>query len=398
VKKKRLISLVLGVVLCGLPALGLAQAHQHGASSERPKASPAKAAAKEAVQEEVPLVEIPADKRQLIGLKTSPVAVKPLQRIIRTVGRIEYDEKKITTINTKYEGWIEKLWVNYTGRVVKKGEPLAEIYSPELLATQREFLNALKWKNSTRKDGSLGDLLAKDADTILEAARQRLRLWDITEEQIKQVEETGKPIRSLTLYSPVSGHVVYKAAIQGMKVMPGEKLFDIVDLSTLWIIADIYEYELPEIRVGEQAAINLTYLPGKELLSRIDYVYPTLSGETRTNKVRFVIDNSSGQLKPQMFTNVTLRISLGKRLVVPEDAIIDTGTRQIVYVDKGEGNFEPREVTIGLKGDNGIEIIRGLRAGEKVASSPNFLIDSEAKLKGIAPKSQNPGVRSQKPE
>jgi membrane fusion protein, copper/silver efflux system len=392
VKKKRLISLVLGVLLCGLPALGFAQAHQHGASSEKTKAPPAKPVPeKEAVQEEVPLVEIPSEKKPLIGLKTSPVTVRHMQRVIRTVGRIEYDEKKITTINTKYEGWIEKLWVNYTGRVVKKGEPLAEIYSPELLATQREFLNALKWKNSPRKEGGLGDLLAKDAETILEAARQRLRLWDISEEQIKQVEETGKSIRSLTLYSPVSGHVVFKAAIQGMKVMPGEKLFDIVDLSTLWIIADIYEYELPAIKVGEQAAISLAYLPGKEMFSRIDYIYPTLSGETRTAKVRFVLNNSSGQLKPQMFTNVTLKINLGKRLVVPDDAIIDTGTRQIVYVDKGEGNFEPREVTIGLKGDNGIEIIRGLRAGEKVASSPNFLIDSEAKLKGINPKSQKPG-------
>lgn len=381
--------LMLGIALLGLPSLILAQSQQHGTSSEKAKAPPTKAAPqKEAVQEDLPLVEIPSEKSSFINLKTSPVTVRPLHKIIRAVGRIEVDEKKITTINTKFEGWIEKLLVDYTGRVVKKGEPLAEIYSPELLATQREFLNALKWKNAPRKEGGLGELLAKDAETILEAARQRLQLWDITDEQIKQVETTGKPIKTMTINSPINGHVVQKMAIQGMRVMPGEKLFDIVDLSTLWMIADIYEYELSAVKVGDQAAISFSYLPGKELISRIDYIYPTLSGETRTAKVRFVLDNRNGQLKPQMFTNVTLKINLGKRLVVPEDAVIDTGTRQIVYVDKGGGNFEPREVTVGLKGENGIEILKGLRVGEKVSSSPNFLIDSEAKLKGVFPKTK----------
>lgn len=379
------------MVLTGMlvaPSLVFAQAHQqHGATPEKTKALPAKPAQqKEPVQEEVPTVEIPKDKQQLIGLKTSSVAVRPLQKMIRTVGRIEYDERNLATINTKYEGWIEKLRVNATGIYVKAGEAVAEIYSPELLATQREFLNALKWKNSTKKDSQLGALLAKDAETIWEAARQRLRLWDITEEQIKQIEETGQPIKTLTLYSPVSGYVTQKMAVQGMKIMPGEKLFDIVDLSTVWVIADIYEYELPVIKLGAQATISLSYFPGKEFLSKIDYIYPTLSGETRTARIRFTLPNPGGQLKPQMFTNVTLKIHLGKRLVIPEEAIIDTGLRQIVYVDKGDGNFEPREITIGLRTDQMVEVIRGLRAGEKVASSANFLIDSEAKLKGILPK------------
>jgi Cu(I)/Ag(I) efflux system membrane fusion protein len=192
--------------------------------------------------------------------------------------------------------------------------------------------------------------------------------------------------------------VIQKMIVQGMKVMPGEKLFDIVDLSTVWVVADIYENELPAIKIGDQAAISLSYLPGKTFSSKIDYIYPTLSGETRTAKIRFTLPNAGGQLKPQMFTDVTLKINLGKRLTVPEDAVIDTGLRQIVYVDKGEGNFEPREISVGLRTDKMIEVIRGLRAGEKVASSANFLIDSEAKLKGITPKSQNPGARSQKPE
>jgi membrane fusion protein, copper/silver efflux system len=384
---KVVIGLLLGIGL-GLSAGPLlAQPHQHGAASEKSKSLPTKPAPqKEPVQEEVPTVEIPKDKQQLIGLNTTLVAVRSLQKVIRTVGRIEYDERKMATVNTKYEGWIEKLQVNATGSYLKKGDPLAEIYSPELLATQREYLNALKWKNSTKKDSELGALLIKDAETILEAARQRLRLWDITEEQIKKVEETGQPIKTLTLYSPVNGYVTQKLAIQGMKVMPGEKLFDIVDLSSVWVLADIYEYELPVVKLGAQAAISLSYFPGKEFLSKIDYIYPTLAGETRTAKIRFVLPNPGLQLKPQMFTDVTLKINLGKKLVVPEDAVIDTGMRQIVYVDKGDGNFEPREVSVGLKTDQMVEVTKGLRVGEKVASSANFLIDSEAKLKGIAPK------------
>ena len=367
------------------PSLCLAQAHQHGTSKQAPKKEQA-VQKPEPAQEEVPTVEIPKDKQQLIGLKSTTVAIRPLQKIIRTVGRIEYDEKKTATVNTKYEGWIEKLRVNATGIYVKTGEPLADIYSPELLATQREFLNALKWKNSTKKESEIGALLVKDAETVLEGARERLRLWDITDEQIKKIEETGQPIKTLTLYSPVSGYVTQKMAIQGMKVMPGDKLFDIVDLSSVWVLADIYEYELPVIKVGEQAAITLTYLPGKEFLSKIDYIYPTLAGETRTAKVRFILPNPGGQLKPQMYTDVILKINLGKRLIVPADAVIDTGVRQIVYVDKGEGNFEPREVSVGLRTDKMVEVTQGLRVGEKVASSANFLIDSEAKLKGVAPK------------
>jgi membrane fusion protein, copper/silver efflux system len=375
------------MILSGLlvaPSLSFGQAHQHGTSKPVPKKEQT-VSKPEAVQEEVPTVELPRDKQQLIGLKSTTVAIRPLQKMIRTVGRIEFDERKITTINTKFEGWIEKLHINYTGSYVKSGEPLAEIYSPELLATQREFLDALKWKNSAKKDSEIGALLVKDAETILEGARQRLRLWDITEEQIEKIQETGRPIRTLTLYSPTNGTVVQKMAVQGMKVMPGEKLFDIVDLSSIWVLADIYEYELPLIKVGVQAAISLAYLPGREFSSKIDYIYPTLAGETRTAKVRFSLPNPGGQLKPQMFTDVTLKINLGKRLVVPADAVIDTGLRQIVYVDKGEGNFEPREVSVGLKNDQMVEVIKGLRVGEKVASSANFLIDSEAKLKGISP-------------
>lgn len=370
----------IGILKGGTEGKQVAGSQQGGgASKAATKTEPANQA------EETPTVEIPTDKQQLIGVRTVQAAIRPLNRVIRTVGRIEYDERKLATANTKIEGWIEKLHVDYTGRYVKKGEPLAEIYSPELVATQQEFLNILRWagQGQSVKDERTAMLLVKDAQAMLDAAKERLRLWDISDEQIKKIETTGKPIRTLTIYSPVSGYVLQKMAVQGMRVMPGEKLFDVVDLSSVWVVSDIYEYELPLIKVGQTARISLSYFPGKEFSTRVDYVYPALAGETRTAKVRFTIPNPDGVLKPQMFTNVEIKINLGNRLTVPAEAVIDTGVRQIVYVDKGEGYFEPREVTTGLKVDELVEVTGGIKAGEKVASSANFLIDSEAQLKGV---------------
>jgi len=337
--------------------------------------------------EEAPTVEIPQEKQRLIGVRTTEASVRPLQKIIRTVGRVEYDERRLATVNAKVEGWIERLYVDYTGKYVKKGEPLAEVYSPELVATQQEFLNALRWakQGSESKSGDINKMLIKDADAVVQAARERLKLWDISDDQIRRVEDSGKAVRTLTIYSPVSGYVVQKMALQGMRVMPGEKLFDVADLSSIWVISDIYEYELPSIKVGETAQIRLSYFPEKEFSSKVDYVYPTLSGETRTARVRFSLPNPGGQLKPQMFTNVELKINLGKRLSIPDDAVIDTGTRQIVYVDKGDGYFEPREVMLGARAEGFREVLMGLKGGEKVASSATFLIDSEAQLKGVRP-------------
>lgn len=370
------------------PAAG----HQgHAAQGEE---TAPKAAVPEKPQEEAPTVEISTDSQKMIGVRTIEVSVKPVIKTIRTVGRIEYDERRISTVNTKYEGWIEKLHVNYTGRPVKKGEPLADIYSPELFATQQELINAVKWKSRSSQASSerggglrndLGGMLAGDAESIIEAARQRLRLWDLTEAQVKNIEDTGKPVRTMVIYSPANGYILQKTAQQGMRVMPGEKLFDIADLSSVWVISEVYEYDLPFVKEGQTAHITLSYLPGKNYTARVDYVYPSLSAETKTVRVRFTLPNPDGKLKPQMFTNVELRSDLGKRLMVPEEAVIDTGVRQVVYVDKGEGNFEPREVLTGIKADGMAEITRGLKAGEKVASAANFLIDSEAQLKGIKP-------------
>ena len=378
------------------PAAG----HQgHGGGGN---ATTTKSTVPEQPQTEVPTVEISTDSQKLIGVRTIEAVVKPATKIIRTVGRIEYDERRISTVNTKFEGWIEKLYVNFTGRPVKKGEPLADIYSPELFATQQELINAIRWKKegisrnsptpSERGAGSGGGLrsdisglLVKDAESVIEATRQRLRLWDLTEAQIKTIEDSGKPVRTFVIFSPANGYILQKTALQGMKVMPGEKLFDIADLSSVWVIADVYEYDLPFVKEGQSASLSLSYFPGKEFSARVDYVYPALSADTKTAKIRLTLPNKGGLLKPQMFANVSLKTSLGKRLVVPEEAVIDTGVRQVIYVDKGEGNFEPREVMTGIKADGMVEITRGLKAGEKVASSANFLVDSEAQLKGIKP-------------
>ena len=410
----KFIAIMAIVTLTPIPMAIHAQGHSgHTATPaiEKPKASVPQARApsqeeKEQVVQDTPQVEIAPELQQRIGVKTVKAAVKPIQKTIRTVGRIEIDERKQATVNTKIEGWIEKLYVNYTGRYVKKGEPLAEIYSPELLATQQEFINTKKWAGKqtikTPQEGhdhgvrtepaepvsGFKKMLEKDATATLEAARQRLRLWDISEEQIKKIEQTGQPVRTLTLYSPVSGYVTQKMAVQGMKVMPGEKLFDVADFSHVWIIADIYEYELSTVRVGQPVKVTLSYFPGRVWSSRIDYIYPVFSADTRTAKVRLTLANPEGRLKPQMFTNVEIRISLGRRLTIPDSAVIDTGRGQVVYVDRGNGAFEPREVQTGVRADGAVEILRGLKTGETVASSANFMIDSEAQLKGVKPLSK----------
>ncbi len=375
-------------------SLVYSQVHQHGTPAGETSGTQAEEVVQEEVDDEETTVEIELEKQQLIGVKTVAAAVKPMKKTIRTVGRIEYDERHLATVNTKFEGWIEKLHVDYTGKYVKKDEPLAEIYSPELVATQQEFLNVLKWEKSAgsgqsgstlTEQSAVSLMLSKDAERIVEAARQRLKLWDITDEQIEKIKESGIPVRTLTIYSPVNGYVTQKMALQGMRVMPGEKLFDLADLSTVWVISDIYEYELGLIKVGQTADISLSYFPGKVFSSVIDYIYPSLSADTRTAKVRFTVKNPSEQLKPQMFTNVEISIDMGRRLMIPNEAVIDTGTRQIIYVDKGEGYFMPKEVHLGLKAGGMTEVLHGLEAGEKVASSGTFLIDSEAQLKGVKP-------------
>jgi len=332
------------------------------------------------VQEVAPgTVQITPERQQLIGVKIGPVEMRPLEKVIRTVGRVDYDEKRIVTVSLKIGGWIEDLYVDFTGRFVRKGEPLLTIYSPELVSTQEEYLVALQAKKSLTK--SPFPEVAGSGDSIAESAKRRLKLWDITDEEIQKLEESGKSKKTLTLYSPFSGFVLEKSAYKGMNVMPGAALFKLADLSVVWLIADIYEYELPFIRLGQQASVQLSYTPGEIFTGKAIYIYPSLNPETRTAKVRFELPNPHGKLKPEMYANVEIKVHLGQKLTVPEGAIIDTGLRQLAIIDKGNGYFEPREVKVGSKVDNYYEVIKGLKAGERVVTSANFLIDSESKLK-----------------
>jgi Cu(I)/Ag(I) efflux system membrane fusion protein len=324
-------------------------------------------------------IQISPERQQLIGVKIGKVEMKPLEKVIRTVGRVDYDEKRLVTISPKIGGWIEDLYVDFTGRFVQQGEPLLTIYSPELVSTQEEYLLALQAKKDLAK--SPFPEVAGSGTSLAESARRRLKLWDISDDQVKALEESGQPRKTLTLYSPFSGIVLEKVAYKGMSVMPGMTLYKLADLSVVWLYADIYEYELPFIRLGEQASIELTYLPGETFRGKAIYIYPSLNPETRTAKVRFEFPNLHGRLKPEMYANVEIRIQLGRRLAVPEGAIIDTGLRQMAIVDKGSGYFEPREVKVGSKVDDYYEVIKGLKAGERIVTSANFLIDSESKLK-----------------
>jgi len=324
-------------------------------------------------------VQVSAERQQLIGVKIGTVEMKPLEKVIRTVGRVDYDEKRLTTISPKIGGWIEDLYVDFTGRFVQQGEPLLTLYSPELVSTQEEYLLALRAKKELVK--SPFPEVAGSGSSLAESARRRLKLWDINDDQIKVLEESGQPRKTLTLYSPFSGIVLEKVAYKGMNVMPGMALFKLADLSIVWLYADIYEYELPFIRLGQQASIQLSYLQGENFTGKAIYIYPSLNPETRTAKVRFEIPNPHGELKPEMYANVEIKVHLGRKLTVPEGAIIDTGIRQLAIIDKGSGYFEPREVKVGAKVDNYYEVIRGLKAGERVVTCANFLIDSESKFK-----------------
>lgn len=381
---------VLGGVLIAAVLAGLSGVFAGGFVQAAFAGQPAAATASSGIagngeQEDTPTVEVPEDRQKIIGLRTAKAEYRHIRRTIKTVGRVDYDERLLATVAPKYEGWIEKLQVDFTGKHVRKGESLAEVYSPELFATQQEFLAVLKWRapENGADRSATAELLRRDTEMIVEAARQRLRLWDITDEQIAEIEKQGLPLRTLTLTSPVDGYVIRKEALLGMRFLPGEKLFDIADLSTVWILADVYEYELPFIAPGGTAKIRLTSLPGRVFTARTEYVDPVLSGETRTAKVRFSLANPGGLLKPQMLTNVEMTVDLGRRLVIPEDAVIDTGVRQVVYVDRGEEQFEPREVTTGVRADGTVEVLKGLKPGQRVVSSAAFLVDSEAKLKGI---------------
>ncbi len=336
--------------------------------------------------DEPPQVEFnPADIRQ-IGVRGVSLRKKRIYRTIRTAGMVGADERYVRRVTTRVSGWIEKLYADYEGKPVKKGEPIAEIYSPELVATQEEFLLALSWDDDPVPNGGAYDrMIQRDARKILDAARRRLAYWDVTPAQIAALERDRTLRRTITLYAPSDGFVRNKKVDEGARVGAGQPLMEIVDLSRVWILADIYVSEMAFVRVGQKAVITMSAFPGEPLESTITYIYPTLESATRTTQVRFEVPNRDLKLKPMMFSDVEIKVDLGTRWVLPADAVIETGREQIVYVDMGEGAYRPRKVRIGVRAGNFREVISGLRPGETVAAGANFLLDSEAQLRGIFP-------------
>src|SRR3990172_2519767 len=324
-------------------------------------------------------VNVSPEKQQLVGIRTAVVELGFLIKKIRTVGIVTFDETKVAQVYTKVDGWIEKLFVNYTGKLVEKGQPLFTFYSPELVSTQEEYLLALHAKK-TLGSSSLQEIRSGSA-SLLEAAHRRLKLWDISEEQIEELQRRGEPTRTLTLFSPLTGFVIKKDAFQGMKVMPDKELYTIADLSTVWVNADIYEFELPNVRVGQTAAITLSYFPNRPFTGRVSWISPVLDEKTRTTKVRLEFSNPDFSLKPEMYANVEINVDTGKGLTIPNEAVLDSGLRKVVFLDKGEGRFQPAEVRLGGEIDSYYEVLSGLSPGERILASASFLLDSESRLK-----------------
>jgi Cu(I)/Ag(I) efflux system membrane fusion protein len=325
------------------------------------------------------VIALSPERLQAIGVKFELAKYRPVERSIRTVGQVEVDERRLAHVNIKLEGWIDQLFVNSTGERVKKGKILFTLYSPDLVATQTEYLLALKSQQTLVQ--STFPEVAERAKSLLDVTRRRLKLWDITEDHVEDLERTGEVQRTLPIHAPLSGTVIKKVALAGMYVKPGDELYTIADLSQIWITADIYESELPFVKVGEMATVSLSYDPGTVLQGRIVFIYPVLDPQTRTAKVRFELANPGERLKPGMYANVELKSALGTRLFVPTEAILDSGERQLMFIHLGEGRLEWRMVKLGVRAGDWVEVLEGLKEGEHIVTSANFLIDSESQLK-----------------
>jgi RND family efflux transporter MFP subunit len=324
-------------------------------------------------------VKVSVDKVQKLGVRTEPAAMRALDRVVKAVGRIEVDERRVYAIAPKFEGWVEQLFVNATGQPVSKGQPLFEVYSPELVSAQREYAIAIEAVKALK---DAGDDPRAGMNRLADSSLARLKNWDISEEQIRTLTQSGEARRTLTFRSPVSGIVMEKKAVQGMRFMPGDSLYQIADLSSVWVMADVYEQDIALVRTGSKAKISIGAYPDQRFAGTITYIYPTLKPETRTVSVRLEIANPRLLLKPAMFAEVELPVGgRGKVLTVPNSAVIDSGTRRIVLVQLAEGRFEPREVKLGARSDDYVEITGGVKDGEPVVVAANFLIDAESNLK-----------------
>ncbi len=318
---------------------------------------------------------------QNMGIRTGVIQRGPLVKVIRTVGRVDYNEQTVAFINTKFKGWIERLYVDQTGQHVAKGQELFDVYSPELYAAQEEYLAATR--NLPLLEGSTFPPAIEEAARLVDAAVTKLKYMDVSDEQIASIREAKKVEKTLTIHSPAEGVVTEKMALEGMYVMPGMRLYTIADLSRVWVYVDVYEYQLPWIYVGQTARMSLPYVTGREFTGTVIYIYPYLEPQTRVIKVRLEFENPDLELKPGMYANVKLESELARQaLLIPREAYIDTGERKVAFVDAGNGKFKPRDIQTGVEAeDDMVEVLYGLDEGDVVVTSGQFLLDGESKLK-----------------
>ena len=324
-------------------------------------------------------LRISVEKVQKLGVRSEPAAMRTLDKAVRAIGRIEVDERRMYAVAPKFEGWVERLYVNATGQPVGKGQPLFDVYSPELVSAQREYAIATDAVKALKDAGIESQASMK---RLADAGLERLKNWDISDEQVNALSQSREARRTLTFRSPVSGIVMEKKAMQGMRFMPGESLYQIADLSSVWVVADVFEQDIGSVRTGAKAKVTIAAYPDRVFEGTITYVYPTLKAETRTVPVRLEMSNPRQLLKPAMFADVELSVAgKGKVVTVPNSAVIDSGTRRIVLVQLAEGRFQPREVKLGNRNDSYVEILEGVKDGESVVVAANFLLDAESNLK-----------------
>jgi RND family efflux transporter MFP subunit len=327
-------------------------------------------------------IRVSPEKQQVIGVKFGEVTPSAGVHSFRSVGQVTMDETRFTKVQTRIDGWIEKVYVDFTGKFVEKGQPLLTMYSPEMLASQREYLLALR-SREIMKGNPLSDS-KQQSDSLLEAARKRLELFSLSEAQIQEITRTGQPLTNITIYSPISGYVMMRNAFPKQRITSETELYTVVDLSKVWIMADVFENEASMIQVGLPARIKLSYGTGRAFSGRVSYIQPQVDAMTRTLKVRIEADNPSMTLKPDMFVDVEFNVSMPARMTVPAEAVLDTGLKKTVFVDRGNGYLEPRQVETGERIGDRIEITKGLSPTERIVISGNFLIDSESQLKSSA--------------
>lgn len=373
---RRLLFILAGIILIAVAATFALRQRE---SAPGPIATSGHEGHQTAATDATPRADITLDTRrqQLIGVRTVRVARSDMAAEIRAAGTIAFDETRQAEINTRVDGWIRELHADYTGRPVRSGEALFTLYSPDLIAEQNEYLLALRGRST---GGAAG--MSEYSERLADAARERLLRLEMTSEEIEQLARTGRPLETVTFRSPVNGVIVEKTALRGMRVMAGQMLFRIADLSTVWAEAEVYETDLPNVRPGAHAIVSLQSFPDRTFTGRVSYIYPTVTAETRTVRIRVVLPNPDGLLKPNMLATVTLHAPPSNVLVVPANALVDTGTQQLVFIAEGDGRFSPREVRIGRRTGDDVEVLGGVKEGDEVASAATFFLDSESQLRG----------------